>query len=164
MAVKRLKGRDLLVFEGAMSNMTPFSVSTDASLLIDADMKETTNPLSGRGKCWKSGRYSWTIEVARLYMTQEYIMGDGDTTGVGEAEALEAGDTFLLGLSISSEQFDEEAGTYSHWKRFYGQALVKSVHINAPVNGLANYRVVFQGTGELTAQPAAYRSIIPPRP
>lgn len=132
--------------------------ATDTTLTIDADMIETTNPLSGKAKTYKAGRYSWAMEVSRLY-TDGTSTADGDSSTVDEVNILKAGTTINVGFSKRGELFDEQTATVANnYKRYYGTALIKSVRINAPVNGPANYSLSLQGTGELTADPDAYMS------
>lgn len=165
MSTERLKGRDLVLFRGEVG-YPPYdmvAMATDASLNVTADIKETTNPLSGRAKCYKAGRYSWTMDVARLYMVN-YNATETESSSTEETNILQQGETVAVGLATRDELFAPESGQYRHLKRYYGTAIVKSVQVNAPVNGMANYRVSFQGTGELTAQGNAYRNLPPPRP
>lgn len=165
MSTERLKGRDLVLFRGEVG-YPPYdmvAMATDASLFITADIKETTNPLSGRAKCFKAGRYSWTMEVARLYMV-DYNTFESEDSSTEETNILQQGETVAVGLATRDEEFYPEEGAFRHLKRYYGTAIIKSVQVNAPVNGIANYRVTFQGTGELTAQGNAYRNLPPPRP
>ena len=147
-----------MLFRKISGVWTAVGMATDSSLEVECDMEETSSPLSNRAKSFKPGRYSWRMSVSRMYSTTDSNT-ETDSAGEDEIATLKAGDLIYVGFSKRGELFVDEptSGSFAHWKRFYGQAYIKDVSINAPVNGNANYRVSFQGTGDLIAQPNAHR-------
>lgn len=145
----KLKGRDVSV---AMKinggGLETIALSRDADIDVSCDVAEFTSPLSGRGKRFRAGRYSWIVNVGTLIEAS-------NQPGV-LLELLKSGGALTLTMDADLLNQDNKQCTLQ------GDAVVQKWELGAPLQGLATFSVSFIGDGELIMVPKK-RPSPPPR-
>lgn len=133
-----LKGRNMMLSTDATGTAKVIGASIDCSLDIDCDMIETSNPLSGRGKTFKPGRYSWRAGSNSL------LQVGGDADAMAFVTKLKAGAAVSLTMTVY-EDSTVVSGEYS----LSGNAYVQKISIGAQLEGYTTYNIELQGSGTI---------------
>lgn len=132
----KLKGRDVSVaIEINGEDRETIALSRDADIDVSCDVAEFTSPLSGRGKRFRAGRYTWTVNVGTL-------IDVGNQPGV-LLELLKSGGALTLTFDANLRNENSKRSTLQ------GNAVVQKWQLGAPLQGLATFNVSFIGDGEL---------------
>lgn len=132
----KLKGRDVAFYANGLF----VAFSTSCALSVQCDTQEFTNALSGRGKRFRAGRYSWQMNCEQL------MAYTGDDA---------ASPTDLLSLLIQGEPFQVRmtaplvGGPITRTLILSGNAVVQSWDVKAPLQGMATFSAAFTGDGDL---------------
>lgn len=110
------------------------ALARDCSIEVKCDVQEFTSALSGRGKRFRAGRYSWSAQV-------EMLMEDGEQ----QASLLEA----LKGGEVLTLRADTQWRYDGFTRMLQGNVLVTGWSEQAPLQGAATCSVTFVGDGEL---------------
>lgn len=137
--MSRLKGHDLCLWTTANGTAALIGLATECSLTIDCDMVEITNPLSGRSKSYRPGRYGWQMSSSSLIA---YGSASDKTAFMTKLKA---------GTAVGVQMAVTEGGSItSGCLTVSGTAYVQHIEMGAPVAGNATYRIDLIGTGDLT--------------
>ena len=131
----KLKGRDVaLKMKDEDGGYTPIAYSRDCDIAVSCDVAEFTSALSGRGRRFRAGRYTWNVNI-------EMLVADSEHPGA-LLLALKNGSILEIimdvGLTVD--------GVRTSLK---GNVVVNSWAEKAPLQGLATCSAGFVGDGEL---------------
>ena len=144
----KLKGRDVSVAINIDDEgYEPIALSRDADIDVSCDVAEFTSPLSGRGKRFRAGRYTWIVNIGTLI--------DNSRQPGRLLELLKSGAALTLTMDA------DLLGTDGKRSTLQGNAVVQKWQLGAPLQGLATFSVSFIGDGELKLVPK--RVPVPPR-
>ena len=136
----KLKGRDVSVaMEIDGGGIETIALSRDADIDVSCDVAEFTSPLSGRGKRYRAGRYSWTVNIGTLI--------EASNQPGALLELLKSGGALTLTMDADLLNQDNKQCTLQ------GDAVVQKWQLGAPLQGLATFSVSFIGDGELKMVP-----------
>ena len=132
----RIKGKDIAVYRASSETAQPqkIALSRDCDLAVQCDMQEFSSFLSGRAKRFRSGRYSWTLNI-------DALVADDDGNNGELLAALKNGTRLFVTMSLGAPDGSSHA--------VGGWALVSTWQETAPLSGMATYKVALQGDGEL---------------
>lgn len=143
----KLKGRDVsLSIEVDGEGKAIIAYARDCSIDVQCDIQEFTSPLSGRGKRYRSGRYSWNVDVGTLI-----------EDSAQPAELLQ----LLKSGGAATITMDAKLPYDGSLCALTGNVVVRTWNFGAPLQGLATFSASFVGDGELEIIP---RRNIQPRP
>lgn len=143
--MSKIKGRDVALNLVEESGSVPIAYSRDCDISVNCDVQEFTSALSGRGRRFRAGRYTWNINI-------EMLVEDSEQPGALLA-ALKSGRRLevVMDTSLTVD------GVKTSLK---GCVVVNSWAEKAPLQGLATCSVGFVGDGELEFY--TYPNTIPP--
>ena len=127
-----INGTSLLVYIDATH---PIGYSTNASLALNADMRDISNKDSAGWKAVLPGQKNWTINCEALVIfTESYNLA------------------YIMNLIIAKITVSIKIATSNIAGDYYfsGSAYVTSCNMNAGNEANATFTVNFQGTGALT--------------
>lgn len=132
----KLKGRDVSAsIEVDGGGREVIALARDADINIDCDIAEFTSPLSGRGKRYRAGRYSWSVNIGTLI--------DSSPQPALLLELLKSGGAVELTMSVGLPNSDGQICDLR------GMAISRRWALGAPLQGLATFDVSFIGDGEI---------------
>ena len=129
--MSRTKGREVLVYV----NNEVVALATACDLQVQGDMTEYTSPLSGRGKRNRPGRYGWTLAFDSLFSR--------------DGEQIQFLRYFLnkTPLTVTMKVPGED-------NPISGQCFIQTWSENAPLAGMASFKVTMVGDGDIVVPPA----------
>ena len=143
----KLKGRDVSVaMEIDGGGLETIALSRDADIDVSCDVAEFTSPLSGRGKRYRAGRYTWAVNIGTL-------IEESNQPG-RLLELLKSGAALTLTMDANLFNADGKRCTLQ------GDAVAQKWQLGAPLQGLATFSASFVGDGELNL--VAKKSPSPP--
>lgn len=145
----RVKGKNIGIFINNGTENKPIGLSTSCSLHISSDTIDMAS-IASMAKSFKSGRYTYTLDVDRLYD------GTGDDADfsmmyyllLSQLEGTGLDFIFSEAVILNGEQTIDGNSSIT----FSGKVLVTNYDIQAPVDGYATARISFQGTGALNIE------------
>lgn len=133
------KNIGLFVEQGGFYDTLGMSTNCAINITMDTIEKAASSSLA---KAFRSGRYSYTLQVDRLY--------DGGSMMSSLLQCMVLGTplkfTFTDGTAVGGELMMSDAGRLA----ISGEAIITGYAINAPVEGFGNASVSLQGVGPLS--------------
>lgn len=135
----KILGRNIGIFVKSDNEWVPIGMSTSCSIQISADAIEVAG-MSARGRSFIPGRYSYTVQVDKLY--------DGGEMEEALMQALLYGDTIHFVIANAAVDGGQLIRKYSTLN-LEGEAILTNYTMTAPAAGYATANVSLQGSGDL---------------
>ena len=145
----KLRGRDVALYVD--DELVALSKSCD--ITVQCDIQEFTSILSGHGKRFRAGRYSWKVGCEQLYGLD---IGDS-TESIALLRLLLAGERVQIRMASSLE-----SESIRRTITLSGYAVVTDWSEKAPLQGFAVFSASFTGDGGLDVNISSSNKPRPP--
>lgn len=130
--MSKIKGRDVVLSVNSSNGYKKIAFAKSCDIMVQCDTQEFTSALSGRGKRYRAGRYSWTISVDTL------IGSPDDPNRILQA--------LITGLPVEIMML---VGPLLSGTLLSGTAIATSWKETGSLGSMATFSATFLGDGEL---------------
>lgn len=131
--MSRLTGRDVSFSTSISGTTKVIAFAKSCDITVQGDVQEFTSALSGRGKRFRAGRYSWVINVDAL------ISSPDDPKSILQA--------LINGTAVDVKM---GVGSSSNGLLLQGTAVPTSWKLTGSLGSMATFSATFMGDGNLS--------------